>query len=981
MIEEERFLNTRRSQWGQAARSVRGALAAAAISFLCAQGVMAQWVQVPLRNAAAKANGQPGGEGCQVITNIASDSTGSVLIFGTDVGGLYRSTNSGAQWQPIDVGYKPRGSAYVAIDPANSNVMLSIGANGGSRFGFHGVWRSADQGNSWTNVLPKDNDLDSVSGGRGARILVFDPTSVSGGATQTVYWCTSTNIASGDQGIWKSTNNGVSWTHLTTSYAGSYLAVSPLNGALYVGASDGLYKYSGGAFTKIQTGQIFGVAVSSNQPNWIYTVRSFDIELSTDGGGTWTKKGGGGLPTSAWNGGPGWFRIEASPANANYLSLCHDTGYWAQHPHYYSTDGGNNWVAPSASKTNAFRNVDMIARTQTSCFHPTVAGTIWDNADDQVFKSTDGGSNFSYCNNGYTAFTCDTIYNFNPFNANLLMVTSQDYESAVTTNGGDTWQYLDPHQTNNSTDNSPGWGGYQYGGYAFDSSIMIAGDAQAWNGDTTIRRTTDGGVTYNDWLNAPNADDSNNPCVVSGGNFKVVTPDPSNSSMAYYGHFRTSDKGATWHGSVYINNVAWCDGVFTYNGDPNGDHALYGASGNTVIKSTDHGATWQFVHQFNDSFIRDIAYNWKNGRVYVADDLRELRTWDGTTESDITGSLPADNNNSYGRVATVCVDPVDPNIMYIGNHADLYCTNLAVAKSTNAGATWTNLTKQVGGTGLDGGHEAYCVRVNPSTRELWAFGECYGVWKYPAPVGGESVYNGPHNIPGVLQAEDYDNGGEGVAYHDTDSANNGGAYRNDGVDIEATTDTGGGYNVGWTAAGEYLKYTVNVAAAGAYTVTFRVASTTGQTGAFHLQNASGTNLSGAVNVPNTGAWQTFTNVTANVTLPAGAQVLTLVEDAANFNLNSITFASAGGTITLSGAAGSHQAALSWSAYSGASSYRVKRSATSGSGYSWVVTGWGSTSYTNTGLTAGTAYYFTVAALDGSGNELANSNEVKVTPTP
>ncbi|BDI28362.1 hypothetical protein CCAX7_004130 [Capsulimonas corticalis] len=90
---------------------------------------------------------------------------------------------------------------------------------------------------------------------------------------------------------------------------------------------------------------------------------------------------------------------------------------------------------------------------------------------------------------------------------------------------------------------------------------------------------------------------------------------------------------------------------------------------------------------------------------------------------------------------------------------------------------------------------------------------------------------------------------------------------------------------------------------------------------------------------------------------------------------------AGNAITLTGTAGSHQAALSWSAYSGASSYRVKRSATSGSGYSWVVTGWGSTSYTNTGLTAGTAYYFTVAALDGSGNELANSNEVTVTPTP
>ena len=89
----------------------------------------------------------------------------------------------------------------------------------------------------------------------------------------------------------------------------------------------------------------------------------------------------------------------------------------------------------------------------------------------------------------------------------------------------------------------------------------------------------------------------------------------------------------------------------------------------------------------------------------------------------------------------------------------------------------------------------------------------------------------------------------------------------------------------------------------------------------------------------------------------------------------------GSTIILSGTAGNAQASLTWNAYTGASSYRVKRSTTSGSGYTWVVTGWGSTSYTQSGLTNGTSYYYVVAALDGSGNELANSNEVKVTPTP
>ena len=69
-----------------------------------------------------------------------------------------------------------------------------------------------------------------------------------------------------------------------------------------------------------------------------------------------------------------------------------------------------------------------------------------------------------------------------------------------------------------------------------------------------------------------------------------------------------------------------------------------------------------------------------------------------------------------------------------------------------------------------------------------------------APYGGS-----PWPVPGTIEAEDYDTGGEGVAYHDTTAGNSGGAYRYEDVDIENCSDTGGGYNVGWTAMGEWLK--------------------------------------------------------------------------------------------------------------------------------------------------------------------------------
>ncbi|WP_307846183.1 glycoside hydrolase family 3 C-terminal domain-containing protein [Actinospica durhamensis] len=159
-----------------------------------------------------------------------------------------------------------------------------------------------------------------------------------------------------------------------------------------------------------------------------------------------------------------------------------------------------------------------------------------------------------------------------------------------------------------------------------------------------------------------------------------------------------------------------------------------------------------------------------------------------------------------------------------------------------------------------------------------------------APFGGT-----PAAVPGTVQAANYDTGGSGVAYS---SAANGTAnsYRTDGVDLEATADTldtspaGGAYDVGWTAAGQWFKYTVTVSTAGIYTVSFRVAAPAAVTDALHIANAAGTNLSGSVAVPATGGYQTWATVTASVTLAAGQQTLTVDQDAAGWNLHYLSFA-------------------------------------------------------------------------------------------
>ncbi|MDH3254142.1 MAG: family 16 glycosylhydrolase [Acidobacteriota bacterium] len=145
----------------------------------------------------------------------------------------------------------------------------------------------------------------------------------------------------------------------------------------------------------------------------------------------------------------------------------------------------------------------------------------------------------------------------------------------------------------------------------------------------------------------------------------------------------------------------------------------------------------------------------------------------------------------------------------------------------------------------------------------------------------------PAAIPGSIETESYDLGGQGVAYNDVDATNNGGAYRpSEGVDLEGTTDAGFGFNLGWTVPGEWLEYTVDVTA-GTYDMEVRVAAATAG-GTLHVE-LDGVDVTGPISFPATGAWQSWTTVRAeDVALDAGVQTLRLSIDAGEFNVNKIS---------------------------------------------------------------------------------------------
>jgi hypothetical protein len=162
----------------------------------------------------------------------------------------------------------------------------------------------------------------------------------------------------------------------------------------------------------------------------------------------------------------------------------------------------------------------------------------------------------------------------------------------------------------------------------------------------------------------------------------------------------------------------------------------------------------------------------------------------------------------------------------------------------------------------------------------------FGDWPVPRGVFGNG--GRPRATTGLtgtvrIEAEHFDVGGQGVAYSDTETANLGGQLRADeGVDLEATADAGGGYNVGWTSSGEWLEYTVFVTEPGFHNLRLRVASTSGGVARVVL---NGEDKTGEWLIPATGGNQSWSTVTRQVFLEYGQQKLRIEIPTGGFSLN------------------------------------------------------------------------------------------------
>ena len=235
--------------------------------------------------------------------------------------------------------------------------------------------------------------------------------------------------------------------------------------------------------------------------------------------------------------------------------------------------------------------------------------------------------------------------------------------------------------------------------------------------------------------------------------------------------------------------------------------------------------------------------------------------------------------------------------LHIANSSGTNLTGAVAVPNTGGYETWTTVTASVT---LPAGQQTLTLDQDSNGWNFHYMAFTLGSGGGGGSSGDQPFGGTPAAVPGTVQVANYDTGGQGVAYNVTSANGSANSYRSDGVDLENTADTqdttaaGGAYDMGWTTPGQWFKYTVQVATAGSYTVSFRVASPYAVTDALHIANSSGTNLTGAVAVPNTGGYQTWTTVTASVTLPAGQQTLTVDQDSNGWNFHYMAFTQGSG---------------------------------------------------------------------------------------
>ena len=689
------------------------------------------WSAVPMvsKELLQKQGVTTGGEGCQWPIGMAISKDGNLLLYGTDVGGIYRSEDGGKNWEQSNAGLQSRGVGAFSIDPKNPSYVVAVGING-SPFNTNGLYISEDGGKSW-----KFTKMMLVKGHRDIReAIAYDESSYNQEQNRCMvaYWSTAYEteenyLEENEKGLYKTTDGGYTWNLINNDLSDGTIKINPYTGDVYVSRKDGIYYSSdkGENFEKIVDDTITGLDLTAQRNNKInvYYCNNNGVYISKDRK-TFSKIESTSYPTTQ----P--MNIKVSPLNSNKMIVIDRQGTYQNYP-YYSTDGGKTWKKSTLSDELSFMPYNN--RMSIPMWSPINESKVWIHTQgDYASSSTDSGKTFKWDSNGITGILSGGNVHYNVYNPDIIYFGSQDYDGCVTTDGGQTWKYISMSGYR--------WGGFCYGGYAVDENTYFVGVADSWHNPRKLKITFDGGKTIIDTGMYFTKENINTGIESS-------YQSPTNPKVLFACDLRSEDGGHNWA------KMDGCINVYTHN--PNGQKELYGMdeTGKYIVTSYDDGKTWQKVNntefipnpKYASAHILDVAYDWKNEVAYAACEggyLYKASTKDGSVECvlnryvDEYKRAPVNLKGGYS-ISKVAVDPIDPNIIYCGGAGNTFLNDCALYRSVDGGKSFqvitSNTTNSIVKQGRQGGFETNSLEVNPKTGELLFAGGCFGISKLSPP--------------------------------------------------------------------------------------------------------------------------------------------------------------------------------------------------------------------------------------------------------
>ncbi|MHB8581410.1 MAG: T9SS type A sorting domain-containing protein [Ignavibacteriaceae bacterium] len=502
-------------------------------------------------------------------------------------------------------------------------------------------------------------------------------------------------------GIFRSTNNGASWTQVNTYLAAHSFIASGTN--IFEGNNGGgvyLSTDNGASWAPVNSGltcmDVWSFAVSGS--NLFAGTSGGGVFLSTNNGTNWTPVNTGITKPLDW---PGIWVTSFAVSGTNLFAGTYENGL------FLSTDNGNNWKPINSGLTDkyiwslAVTGSNIFAGTHSGIFLSTNNGTSWTQVrytgscvyslavsgtnifaavyGSGVFLSSDNGNSWSSVNSGLTNLLA---YSLAVSGKNLFVGTYEGDGVFLSTNNGTSWTVVNSGLTNLkvtsiisngdnlyactigggvflSTDNGMTWPKIDSGLSSPYSNWVYA---LTFKGEDIFAGTMDG--IYRSSNNNVNWTPANNGLTNPFVSSLIASGDYLFAGTEDGGIFLSQNNGANWAlaSSDFLNTIVWS---FVYQGEN-----LFAATNDDgIYLSTNNGTSWSSVNSgLNNLYIPSLAYN--GGYLFAGTGNGVFRSSDNGKNWAQSGSFSASSFAVYGN-----------NLFAGGN---------GVLLSTNNGLSWTS---------------------------------------------------------------------------------------------------------------------------------------------------------------------------------------------------------------------------------------------------------------------------------------------------